>query len=248
MIKLQSPRDIVSPREGKRHGTAAPLMLGDEGFDESLQQVCDALEMAHKGQWPGDLLAIGNPSGLEGAQPELLRAPLNLYGSNAAKNLAMSVSMDKYWHLLEFLFDKLTSMGIGFKTDRPETVQLVDRDASLAAMMNDFHKNALDVGNIIFDIKYFWKKPRPEDYKAMPGAAFTIDENGAPGHWSYGAGHATFAGLVYFILNKWLKLGKDLAAQVMHECWTFAFGRTVLGVHFIEDNVLGFEIGTGRTT
>ena len=238
---LQSRRDVVSPREGKQWDSEAPTREGDAGFDEALQQVKDAVRMAETYHWPGELLAIGNPTELEGEVPDLLKSKLRLTGRRAGYNLAMSVSMDKPWHLGEFLLDELLDQGVKFKTHRPKTVQFTDIDASYVRTMTRINERALAGLDRIFDIKYFWKEPRPEDYLKVPGCIFTVDDLGAPGHWRYGAGHAAAASATDSVLQEDLDLTPDQSQRVTHACWAFAFGRTPLGVHLLEDNHEGWR-------
>ena len=239
----QSPRNVVSPRPGKQWDSKAPLFPGDDGFEESLHEVCECVRMAEQGHWPAEYLAKGNPTELGGAKPELLKRKLRISGRNAARNLALSVSMDEYWDLGVIMLDVLQSKGVKFKTDKPGTVQFCDKDASRVAFLIDLHTRLGKSIDRIFDIKYFWEKYRPEDYKAIHGSVFTVDRYGAPGHYAFGAGHAAFASTTAKVLIDWLKLSADLAMQVVHECFMFCFGRTPLGVHFIEDNLEGWRVG-----
>lgn len=240
-ITLQSPRDVVSPRPGNKWDSKAPIRPGNAGFEESLCQVKDAVKMAEMDKWPSQFLAIGNPTDLGGEVPELLKKKLKLMGPKAARNLAMSVSMDKPWHLGEFLLDELLMRGVKFNIDRPGTIQFCDKDASYCRTMEritDQYNKGLDR---VFDIKYYWKQPRPEDVIGIHGSVFAVDGIGAPGHYSYGAGHAAAASATDTILQQDLNLTPDLSQEVTHACWTFAFGRTALGVHYLEDNAEGWR-------
>lgn len=241
-ILLQSPRDVVSPREGKRWDTEAPVGPGDEGFEESVQQVKDAVRMAETGHWPAELLAIHNPTELEGKIPDLLRAELSLFGTRASRNLAMSVSMDKPWDLGVILLDKLLSEGVKYNTDRPGTIQFCDKDASYVRTVMRINQRVAAALDRVFDVKYFWKQPRPEDFMGIPGSVLTVDHHGAPGHWSYGAGHAAAASATDSVLQEDLALSPDQSQRTAHACWTFAFGRTPLGVHVIGDNKCGWDV------
>lgn len=241
-ILLQSPRDVVSPREGKQWDTKAPTRPGDAGFEEGLFQVKDAVRMAETGKWPAEYIAINNPTELGGEVPDLLKSKLRLVGSRASRNLAISVSMDKPWHLGEFLLDELLSQGVNFKVDRPDTVQFCDKDASYVRTMVRINERAAQALDRVFDVKYFWKQPRPEDYIGIHGSVMTVDRYGAPGHWSYGAGHAAAASATDSVLQEDLDLTPDQSQRTTHACWTFAAGRTALGVHFLEDNLCGWEV------
>lgn len=242
-VILQSPRNIVSPRVGKQWDSKAPTRIGDAGFEEQLHQVCESVRMAETGHWPAEYLAIGNPSGLGGAMPTLLKNKLRISGAKASRNLALSVSMDSYWDLGEFMLEALKKIGVKYKTDKPNTVQFCDTDSSDVAFMVDLHQSCAKALDRVFDIKFFWEEPRPEDYKNIHGTVFTVDRKGAPGHWRFGAGHAALASATYKVLMRHLSIAGDLAMQVMHECFMFCFGRTPLGVHFIEDNLEGWRVG-----
>lgn len=236
-----APRDLVSPREGKRHGTNPPLWLGDEGFEESLAEVCDLVDQTELGRWPKEFLAKGNPSGLDGSPPELLKDKLGLR-SLRPQRLALAVSMDKPWHIGEFIIDALLAQGATFKVKRPH-VQFCDLDNSYMAIMRDLmFANHLALDRI-FDIKYYWRKPRPEDYKQISGAVFAVDNIGAPGHWSYGAGHAAYSGATAEVIMLSMNLTADQTAWTLDATYQFAQARTLLGVHFWEDNFLGYNEG-----
>ena len=243
-IVLQAPRDIVSPRKGKQRGTPAPTVPGDPGFASGLEEVQDCVQMAELGGWPSEALAKGNPTQLEGQMPSLIRNELKIYGRHACRNLAMSVSMDHYWDLGVLLFNELSKGGVKFANDDGTGhVHFCDYEVSHMAFMIDLLTEIQRSMNNIFDVKYFWKAPRPEDYLGVKGCIFTLDGEGAPGHYGYGAGHAAAARATDRVLRRRLFLSPDLAQQVTHECFTFAFGRTPLGVHFIEDNLLGWRVG-----
>lgn len=245
MVQTQIPRDRVSPRPGNRHDSQPPLFPGDEGFDESLQEVIDVVKNTEQGIWSTDFLAKGNPSKHEGKVPKLLRKKLKL-GTNKRpkpKNLARAVSMDKPWHLGEFLLDELLSRGVQYKNPRPDTIQFCDRDSSYMQIMQEMNEATSAALDRVFDIKYYWQKPRPEDYLGVPGEIFTINGYPAPQHWTYGAGHGAAAGATYKVLSRNLRLSDKMDQHVLHACWCFAQGRTFLGVHFHEDNAEGFRVG-----
>ena len=245
VIDLMAPRDLVSPREGKRHGTNPPLWIGDEGFEESLDEVCDIVDQTELGRWPKEFLAKGNPSGLDGNPPELLKDKLGLR-SLRPQRLALAVSMDKPWHIGEFLVDALLAQGATFKENRKH-IQFCDMDNSYMAIMSDImvaNHHALDR---VFDIKYYWRKPRPEDYKEISGAVFTVDGNGAPNHWAYGAGHGAYCGSTAEVILRSMDLTDMQVAWVLDATYQFAQARTLLGVHFWEDNFLGYNQGRERT-
>jgi len=198
--------------------------------------------MAETGHWPSELQSIGNPTELGGEVPDLLRTKLRLLGRRASYNLAMSVSMDKFWHLGEFLLDELLLQGHKFKTEREGTVQFCDTDASYVRTMRRINERVELALDRVFDVKYFWKEPRPEDYIGIHGSVFTVDKKGAPGHYRFGAGHAAAASATDSVLLEDLDLDADTQQRVTHSCWTFAFGRTPLGVHNLEDNAEGWRL------
>lgn len=242
---LQAPRNIVSPRPGNPWDSSPPTREGEPGFDDMLQQVVDAVKMTEMGAWSPDLIAQGNPTELGGEIPALLKDRLGL-GSVARpqpKRLALAVSMDKPWHLGEWLIDQLLADGQKFQIDKPGTIQFCDQDASYMQTMTDLQQSTSRALDRVFDIKYAWEQPRPEDYLEIPGKIFAVDNLGSPGHWSFGAGHAAAAAATARVIIRAFRLAADLAQEVIHACWTFAMGRTLLGVHFHEDNVEGFRVG-----
>jgi len=244
-LTLQEPRDVVSPRVGKQWGTNPPTRPGDANFEEVLCEVVDTVEATEKGKWSTELIAKNNPTELGGEVPKLIAKKLML-GTDRnpiPRNLALAVAMDKYWHLGEFLLDELLASGEKFKIDKPGTIQFCDKDSGYMQVMTELHKQVPAAMDRVFDIKYFWKQPRPEDYLGVPGVIFTVNGYPAPGHWSYGAGHGAAAGATAMVINRNMDLSADREQQVIHDCWCFAQGRTLLGVHFHEDNELGFRVG-----
>jgi hypothetical protein len=242
---IQTPRDVVSPREGKRWNTPAPLIPGTPEFADSLREVEQTVARTQAGEWSGDFLSKQNPSELEGQVPRLLAQKLRL-GTNKNPRpvaLAQAVSMDKPWHLGEFLHDELRRLNVPYKVDKPGTIQFCDKDGSMAAFMGDLNRRWPEALDRMFDIKYYWKQPRPEDFFQVHGTIFTVNGYPAPGHWSYGAGHGAVSGVTANVVKDHFDLSPDLYQEVLHACWCFAQGRTFLGVHFHEDNVLGFKVG-----
>ena len=244
-IELQEPRNIVSPRPGKRWDSKAPTVKGDADFDDLLCEVVETVKATEMGHWSEEFLQKDNPTELTGV-PELLAKRLRL-GTNKypkPKNLALSVSMDKPWHLGEHLIDELLSRGYKYKVDKPGTAQFCDTDASYMACMVKLNENALKALDRVFDIKYYWKAPRPEDYLKVHGSIFNVDGYSAPGHWRYGAGHGAYSGSTAETVINTFDLPADVEAEVRYACWVFAQGRSFLGVHFHEDNTEGFRVGS----
>lgn len=239
---LVSPRDVVSPRPGRQHDSKSPLWPGDAGFEDSLMEVVDTVARVETGGWPSEFMAKGNPSGSNGDPAELLIKKLSLT-KVAPRRMALAVSMDKPWHLGEMLLDELLARGAQYQEVRPGTVQFCDRTYSYTATMADLLASTSFALDRVFDVKFFWKKPRAEDFMRTPGCIFTVDNLGAPGHWGYGAGHAAVAGATRQVLHRALTLPLELSAMVDDACWQFAAGRTLLGVHFYEDNAEGYRIG-----
>ena len=242
-VTLQEPRNIVSPREGKQWDTKAPVRPGDETFDEMLCEVVDTVKRTEQNSWPSEFLARNNPTSLEGSVPRLIAEKLNLRGTYAARNLAMAVSMDKPWHLGEFIADKLLSEGVTYKNHKPGTIQFCDKEDSYMAFMTDLQNATSNALDRVFDVKYFWQEPRPEDYLGVHGSIFCVDSMSAPGHWRYGAGHGAAAGATVEVILRHFNVTADQAQEVIHAGWVFSHGRTMLGVHLHEDNEVGFNIG-----
>lgn len=244
-MKTQIRRDVVSPRPGNRHDSQAPTRPGDDRYEHLLQEVVDTVHNTEMGIWSTEFLAKGNPSNKGGRVPKLLKKRLDLGTNKKPKpgNLARAVSMDKPWHLGELLLDELLSRGVKYKIDKPGTAQFCDMDSSYMQTMAELMIQTGKALDQVFDIKYFWKEPRPEDYKGVPGEIFNVDGYPAPQHWRYGAGHGAVSGATYKVLARNLKLCGDLEQETLHACWCFAQGRTFLGVHFHEDNTEGFRVG-----
>lgn len=243
---LQEPRNIVSPRQGNRHGSRPPLRAGTSAFEEALCEVVETVKATEQGSWSTEFLAKGNPTELGGTVPRLIAKKLRLGSDNnpRPKNLALAVSMDKPWHLGEFIHDELIDLGYHYKIHREGTVQFCDPDASMMAFMTDLHTSTAAALDKVFDIKYYWKRPRPEDHLKVHGSIFTVNGYSAPGHWTAWAGHGAAAGATAVVVLRHFDLPADVMQEVIHACWVFAHGRTFLGVHFHEDNAEGFQVGT----
>lgn len=244
-VTLQIRRDVVSPRSGNSWGTPPPTRPGDAQFEELLAEVVSTVKMTEQGAWPTEFIAKNSPTPLGGQVPELLRTKLRL-GTDARprpKNMALAVSMDKPWHLGEFLLDGLRAQGVKYKVDRPGTVQFCDADSSYMQIMQELNSSTASALDKVFDVKYHWQEPRPEDYLNIPGEIFTVNGYPAPQHWRYAAGHGGAAGATCAVITRNLQLTLDQEQEVKHACWTFAQARTMLGVHLHEDNELGFNIG-----
>jgi hypothetical protein len=239
------PRDVVSPRPGSRHDSQPPTRPTDAKFPELLQEVVDTVHNTERGIWSTEFLAKDNPTSLGGKVPKLIKKKLNL-GTNKKpkpKNLALAVSMDKPWHLGEFLLEELLRRGVKYKIDKPGTVQFCDADSSYMQVMQDLNTSTSKALDQVFDIKYYWKELRPEDYLGVPGEIFNVDGYPAPQHYRYGAGHGAAAGATYKVIARNLDLSPKMDEHVMHACWCFAQGRSFLGVHLHEDNAEGFRVG-----
>lgn len=222
---------LHSPRPGVQHGTEAPASIESGKLDE----VIEVREQVRCKHWPSEYLQHNGSFGLK---PPVLLKDMGIY-KHDPNTAAQAVAMDKPFDLGVALWDALQAMGVPLK-EKHNYVPFIEQFAHFLVMLNAANYEALDR---IFDIKYYWMEERPETVLGLPGAVFTGDKYGAPNHPAYGAGHGAVSGATYAIICYFFDLTDDQKALVWDACYQFAHWRTLLGVHYREDNDLGLAQG-----
>jgi hypothetical protein len=229
---------LVSPREGKHHGFAPPHYPGSPEFDAQLKEVTDVRDQVCRGLWPTGFLTTDNPSGLGGRPPTLIADALGFQDNGHPDNpriAAMSVSMDRPLDLGIELYSALS--------------QLESADAKYIDFVSGFNRFSVELAvkvhaalETVFDVKYFYMLERPETVLGVAGTVFCEDEIGAPGHPAYGAGHAAAAAASAKVITEWFPQDK-YRNNILDAAWQFGMWRTLLGVHYRQDNAIGWDIG-----
>lgn len=221
---------LHSPRKGVKHGTKAPSTGRDK-----LDEVIEVRSQVVLKKWPSEYLQHGEGFGTK--PPELLQG-LGVYRYNPS-TAAEAVRMDKPHDLGVALWDALQKIGVALK-EAYNYIPFVEQFVHFLSELSAANYKALDK---IFDVKYYWMEERPETKIGIAGCIFTGDDYGAPNHPAYGAGHGAVAGATFAVIKKFFDMTADVIALVWDACYQFAHWRTLLGVHYREDNDLGLDIG-----
>ena len=235
MAKQLKRYDLVSPREGNAHDSPAP-----RHSEEDLCEVIEVRRQVELGEWPSDFLA--NEGGGDDV-PDLLKARRALrLSARRPTTAALVVTMDDPDSLGVELAKELMSRGVKFKEDRGH-VQFCDETYSFSALKADLAMANHKALNHAFDVKYHYDAKRPEQYAKVDPCVFCVNEAGAPNHYSYPAGHGATSGSAQAVIEKYFDLDDEMKLKVHDACYQFAHWRTLLGVHFREDNDEGIRIG-----
>ena len=230
--------DTVSPNPGKPHDSPPP-----RHSKEDLQEVSEVRRMVELGHWPSEFLA--NESGGGDDVPELLasRRALRL-SKRRPTTAALVVTMDDPYSLGEELHKELRARGVRYKEDSDHT-RFAEPEFSRAAFARDLASANAKALWHAFEVKYHYKAVRPEARPEVLVApcVFCVDDFGAPNHWAYPAGHGATSGSALAVLRAYFDLDEDMDKLVFDACYQFAHWRTLLGVHFREDNDEGLRIG-----
>ena len=143
------------------------------------------------------------------------------------------------------MFDTLAPRAIQMALDNAFAVKW-DGDLGMVARPQEAMQRALlepsEAPDLLLQAVHPWI-----DADAIEADArqFTIYDEGCPPHPSYVAGHGAFAGAVYALLC--LKYGlhenKRVHEEVGQTLLSFAHCRSVAGVHYFQDNAIGFQVG-----
>lgn len=234
---IPSKSKLVSPRAGKSHGFAPPHYPGSAEFDAQLAVVTEVRDQVCRNVWPSEFLSQGNPGGGGARPPQMLVDALGFEESGHPDNphiAALAVSMDRPLDLGTVLYEALTML--------PEYErQYIDFVYGFCAFQTELAIVVAEALDKVFDVKYYYMLERPETVLGVAGTVFCEDEIGAPGHPAYGAGHAAVSGVTAKMLIA--KFGSKHESAILDACWQFAAYRTLLGVHYPQDNQCGWDVG-----
>ena len=227
--------NTISPRQGNAHDSPAPVYT-----QADLDEVLEVRRMVELGAWPADFLL--NEGGGDDV-PELLLARQHLrLNKRRPEVAAMVVTMDKPYSLGMELAQELMSRGVKFKEDRPH-VQFCDETYSFSAFLKDLMSANHNALNHVFDVKYYYNALRPEQMLQVDPCLLCANDDGAPNHPSFPAGHGGTSGSAQATINAYFDLTPDMELKVHDACYQFAHWRTLLGVHYRKDNDDGLRIG-----
>lgn len=240
MAKQLKRYDQVSPREGNAHDSPAP-----RHSEEDLCEVIEVRRQVELGEWPAEFLA--NDGGGDDV-PDLLKSRTDLrLNKRRPKTAALVVTMDKPYSLGVELADELLSRGVKFKEVR-DHIQFADQTFSYSAFLKDLASANHKALNHAFDVKYHYMAKRPEQLAKVDPCVFCVNDAGAPQHPSYPAGHGATSGSAQAVIEAYFDLDDEMKLKVHDACYQFAHWRTLLGVHFREDNDEGIRIGRKYTS
>lgn len=236
--EIPKQRILHSIRPGYRHNTPAPIDTESSEFPEQLAEVVDTVRRVRLKEWPTEYLGTDEV-------PEYLRRKIALdmdhYGlDNPALACAMLVSMDKLTDFGQLMWDELIADGAEPVAQTEYGNPFVEGYAAFLADLGVRNHAALDR---MFDIKAYWGKERPETVLGLPGCVFCLNDDGCPPHFAYGAGHGAVVGASKAVLKKHLNTYGHHDAKLGQAGFVFAHSRTLLGVHYREDNDLGIAEG-----
>lgn len=228
--------DRVSPRAGNKHDSPSP-----RHNDDDLAEVLEVRRMVDLQEWPSEFLM--NDGGGDDV-PDLLKSRRALrLKKNKPSVAALVVTMDKPYSLGVELADELLARGVKFREEQ-DHIQFCDPEMSYSALLRDLASANHKALNHAFDVKYFYKAKRPEQYVMVAPCVLCENEAGAPMHPAYPAGHGATSGSAQAVINKYFDLDSQMSLKVHDACYQFAHWRTLLGVHFREDNDEGIRIGS----
>ena len=227
--------EIVSPMIGKSHNLDEPFRPDSIEFEYELTVFKDVREQVRKGEWPTEFLATDNPSGLDGDVPELLKtAGVRKYDPLSAARL---VEMDDPVDVGIHLFKELRKRGIPLK-NQYNHIPFVEEFVRFIKVLSERLEAILIKA---FEAKYYFGLERPETYLEIDGDIITDAVDGAPNHFSYPAGHGSVFAETFNVLDEFFDMD-EMAAYVLDALWQGAHYRTLLGVHYPQDNTAGFKL------
>lgn len=222
--------DIVSPCVGYHHNYPEPSRPGTVEHTKQLLEVVKVRMEVSAGIWPAWFF---EEYGIDPMIPE----PLKMEGlsEDNPSSAAMAVHMDDPMDLGKAIRAWAQKENIPLKVQpthkgKQFRARIVDVLPTLATYVSEALKKA-------FDIKYFYGQARPEEVLNIDPAVFCERPDGSPGHPSYPAGHAAAAHATQMWFQDTYKATCKQIKVVETACKHWAMYRTLLGVHFSEDNL-----------
>jgi len=221
----------------------APRHLGEPGHEAELYEVLRVRDDVVKGIWPTWFLHDHDIQGTP-AEPFLGFNPFIVVDVEMPESAANIVHMDNPSDLGKLLRAWLLSNGGEHpavdNTGNGIFLDLIPKcDAKLAKAVSEALWEAAQT-------KQFFGRARPEE---IVGYNCTHYPEGCPKHPAYPAGHGAAAGATFAVIESEFNLEKG--TELWQTCLTaslqFAYFRTFAGVHFADDNGIGFLIGYAKT-
>jgi len=240
LANLTPGSNLHSPKVGNAHGAVPPAMPGSLAFEDGLAEVLMVREQVVRGRVPYDFFAKYHPRAGYDPQrtPAVFRASKLKY---AARSLTGLVHMDRPIDIGLACWSHLVKTGATLVTPETGFNDFLNRvpDAHLA-----LSTRICEAMDECFEIKYFYGKPRPEEAAARTGLTWNVTAypEGCPNHPAYPAGHGAAAGATS-VLFDYFNTTQQQRDDVIDACYVWAMSRTLAGVHYASDNLLGLAVG-----
>ena len=220
------------------------------GGDTNEAFIAEALEVAAvrmdviTGKWPAWFLAKHHPD--SSFDPNVIPIPLLIAEpslvprnpSTAAKTVHMDRPVDLAFACWSYLRKEKAPLKSP-ETGHVDFLQSVpDAHTAIAAAVSSALRDA-------FEVKYYYGKPRPEEVFAHYGLdqkLVTAYAEGCPNHPAYPAGHGAAAGAASALFDMY-ECTDEQRKQIFDAAYMWAQFRTLAGVHYAVDNLMGLRIG-----
>lgn len=232
---------LVNPKVGNSHNV--PQFDRTKLWDATCE-VNKIVQKTKNNEMPWEYLSKYYPSKWGKLSTGAIPRPLELFGIMDAKSLALSVRMDNPIEFTVAAQKYLNEEGVNLKKDETEHPQHINflewvpnvLEDSADAIKRNLHK--------MFEVKYEYILPRPEHVwnhvTGLDRRLFGLYL--APNHPAYGAGHgASFAAQLKILITKYELTPKQLSV-LRESAYLAAMGRTMGGVHYCVDNLMGFHL------
>lgn len=218
-----------------------PTSLGEPGFEAELAEVVRVRHDVQAGVWPNWFLQDHGLTGMP-ASPFSLNIDDIYVDALDPVSAAHLVHMDDPMDLGKLLRKWVVSAGaVHVDSDSSghgmflETVPRFNRDLA-DAVWDALYESA--------QVKQFFGRARPEE---VLGFNMTNYPEGCPKHPAYPAGHGAAAGATFAVVEKTFDMADDVREIAFNTAAQFAMFRTFAGVHYANDNIIGFLLGYAKT-
>lgn len=226
--------DIVSPMIGNSHNLPEPARPNSNEFIEQVEIFKEVRELVRCKEWPSEFLASYNPSGSDGSVPRFLKsAGVRKYEPITAGRL---VEMDDPIDVGIHLFKELRAANVPLKNSynwQPFVEEYVRFIRVLSERLESILVKA-------FEAKYYFGLERPETFLEIDGDIITDSKGGAPKHFAYPAGHGSVFAETYNVIKEFFDMDTQVNLEILDALYQGAQYRTMLGVHWPQDNHAGF--------
>lgn len=229
---------LVNPKVGTNdYDLVEPTYPGEEGFEDELFEVLRVRHDVGRGVWPAWFF---QRYGVDATPtPVILPHVTDDDGMIDPELAAGLVEMDEPTKLADELIEALREAGAEPVASNEDHVDFQSTHVEIHEHVGAVISEAAEA---FFGAKSWFGRPRPEE---VLGFNCTSYENGCPCHGAYPAGHGTFAGAIAAILIAYygLEPGSALWNLVIQTAAQWAMFRTLAGVHYADDNIVGFLLG-----